>query len=128
MIRSLVLVCGSRSWPDRTIIENRIAQLDPGTIIITGGASGADAQAAQAAREHGLFVAEFAVTGALWRRHGKAAGILRNHAMLDLHPDLVIAFTNGDTPGTDSTIAEARRRGISVETVRNLGLPPAMKA
>jgi ABC-type Fe3+-hydroxamate transport system substrate-binding protein len=39
---------------------------------------------------------------------------MRNAAMLDLQPDLVIAFSNG-SPGTNSTMTEARRRGIPVE-------------
>lgn len=50
----------------------------------------------------------------LWESFGQRAGYLRNLAMLQLEPDLVIAFTNG-SPGTQHTIDEARRRGIPVE-------------
>lgn len=49
-----------------------------------------------------------------WDLYRKRAGFLRNCAMLDLEPDLVIAFTTG-SPGTQLTINEARKRGISVE-------------
>ncbi len=50
-----------------------------------------------------------------WERHGRRAGHLRNLAMLDYPPDLVLAFWDGQSPGTRHTITEARRRGIPVE-------------
>lgn len=109
-----VLVCGSRNWPDRGAVVDRVGELPDGSIVIAGEATGPDQWARCAAVERGLFVAEVPVRSEHWRRHGKAAGHRRNRAMLDLGVDLVIAFYN-DSAGTKGTIEEARRRGVTTE-------------
>jgi hypothetical protein len=106
-----VLVCGSRDWPDLAAIYDRIAALPAGSLVIEGGAPGADLMAARAARKAGLHCAEVA---ALWD-NGRRAGPGRNRAMLDLEPELVIAFQVGNSSGTQDTMNEARKRGIPVE-------------
>jgi len=95
----------------------RLSQLPTGTTIVHGGASGADGLARKAARA--LHLNETAYP-ADWKRYGKRAGIVRNLEMLDLAPALVLAFWDGQSPGTRHTIEEARRRGIEVEVI-----PPA---
>lgn len=109
-----VLVCGSRDWHNLSAIERRIAQLPDDTLVIEGGAWGADRMARFAAQQRGLFVAEVRCDDPHWKRYGKRAGHMRNAAMLDLQPDIVIAFSNG-SPGTNGTMTDARRRGIPVE-------------
>jgi ABC-type Fe3+-hydroxamate transport system substrate-binding protein len=47
-----------------------------------------------------------------WERWGKSAGMLRNVQMLAAKPDLVIAFYDGKSKGTEHTIREAHKRGI----------------
>jgi hypothetical protein len=108
-----VLVCGSRDWDDCDTINRRVAELPQGSIVIQGGARGADRMARHAAALAGLHCAE---VPALWR-NGKGAGPARNRAMLDLEPDLVIAFQRdaSHSHGTQHTVDEARRRGIPVE-------------
>lgn len=110
-----VLICGSRDWKDTAAIRARVNALPDDTIVIEGGAVGADANARHFAEQRGLFVADMAVRSSHWRRHGKGAGHKRNHAMLDLGPDLVIAFQRNASNGTQGTIDEARRRGVAVE-------------
>lgn len=114
MSEDRVLICGSRNWDGFREIDMRVAALPPDAIVISGRADGADMIAAKSARSHGLFVAEVACTDEHWERYRKRAGFLRNLKMLDLEPDLVIAFTTG-SPGTQLTIDEARRRGIPIE-------------
>jgi hypothetical protein len=106
-----VLICGSRTWTDRGIIDHRIAGLPVNAVVIHGGAKGADTMAGEAARAQGLHTA---VVEPLWDLFGNAAGHRRNHAMLALRPSLVIAFTHGSR-GTQGTIDEARKLGIPVE-------------
>lgn len=110
-----VVVCGSRDWQDVNAIFNRLSGL-PGEheeiTILQGSASGADSIAAWAADQLGFEVRGFPAN---WRKHGKAAGPIRNRVMLDQNPDLVIAFQHGESRGTQDTIDEARRRGIPVE-------------
>jgi hypothetical protein len=66
-----VLVCGSRGWLDSAAIVRRIDKLPDDTIVIAGGALGADHAAAFYARHRGLFVAEVACTDLHWERFGK---------------------------------------------------------
>ncbi len=111
-----VLVCGCRHWQWFEIIYGRLAKLPSDTIIIEGGASGADRQARGAALDIGLEVVEFP---AAWKKHGKAAGPIRNIKMLDAKPHLVIAFHDDleNSKGTKHLVGEARKRGIEVEII-----------
>ena len=110
-----VLVCGSRDWADISAIKNAIYGLPTGAIVIHGGAIGADKNAGHFATRRGLFVAEVPVKGQHWELYGHGAGPARNCAMLDLRPDLVLAFQRNCSRGTQHTIDEAHRRGIPVE-------------
>ncbi len=112
---SLVLFCGSRDWTDLAAIGQRVGALPTGTVVMTGGARGADAHARAAAVVRGLFVAEIQVDSRHWDRYGNRAGLLRNDAMLSLNPELVVAFQCHGSRGTQYTIDAARRRGITVE-------------
>jgi hypothetical protein len=86
----------------------------PQTTIIVGDARGADTAAYWSARccNHPVRVFK-----ADWKTHGKKAGIIRNLEMLDEKPDLVIAFWDGKSRGTNHTITESRKRGIPVEVI-----------
>lgn len=106
-----VLVCGSRRWTDGRRIAAHLATLPMGTTVVVGGAVGADHLAAREAHGLGLKVE---VHAADWARHGRRAGVLRNLEMLDSGVDLVLAFWDGVSKGTQHTISEARNRGIPV--------------
>lgn len=107
----IVVVCGSRDWADAQAVVDRVKALPSGTIVIQGDAPGVDRTARWAAHQAGFHCATMR---ALWR-NGNGAGHARNRAMLDLRPDLVIAFQRNGSRGTQGTIDEARRRGIDVE-------------
>lgn len=107
-----VLVCGSRDWLQPAVISKRLKQLPAGSCIVHGAARGADVMAASIAIGMGFSVDVFPAN---WRHHGRAAGYIRNLAMLDTKPDLVLAFQRNGSRGTQHTIDEARRRGIPVE-------------
>jgi hypothetical protein len=113
-----VLVCGSRDSGDpehaRMEIHKRLQALPEGTTILHGGAHGVDMWVDAIA--YGLGI-KTRVYLADWEHYGRSAGILRNNDMLDLKPNLVIAFWNGFSRGTRHTISEARKRGIPVEVI-----------
>lgn len=112
---SVILVCGSREWTDQALIHRRLAywrEPDMAQVVIHGAAKGADTQAARIAKDLGYTVEPFPAD---WRKHGKPAGIIRNIAMLDRNPDLVIAFQVNGSRGTQHTISAARTRGYQVE-------------
>lgn len=113
-----VLVCGSRSWSRPTLIGKRLAKLPRGTEVIHGGARGADEFAAIYARALGLKETAYPAD---WRGKGRRAGIIRNLEMLDQNPDLVLAFWDGESRGTQHTIDEAESRGIRVEILYEAG-------
>ncbi len=111
----VVLVCGSRGWGDRAMIERYIRKLaeqddDRSLVVIHGGAKGADTIAGEVATDLG---AEVRVFEANWSR-GKSAGNARNIEMLDEKPERVGAFSLG-TSGTRHTVEVARERGIPVD-------------
>jgi hypothetical protein len=93
-------------------MRSKLRDLPRGTIIVHGGAHGADRMAGELAHALGL---EERVMLPDWDGRGRRAGIERNIAMLDLYPDRVLAFWDGASTGTGHTIHEARRRGIPVD-------------
>ncbi len=112
-----ILICGDRNWSDRKVIEQVIISFPPETIIIHGGCRGADLIAACWAKVYGLDVIEFPAD---WKKHGKAAGPIRNQQMLDegkpeevwaFHPDI------SKSKGTKDMVNRARKAGILVEMV-----------
>lgn len=109
-----VLVCGSRTWTDAARVRERLQALPPDTTIIHGGAGGADRLAAREAQSIGLRVRAFPAD---WDGLGKRAGFIRNLAMFDQRPDLVLAFWDGRSRGTAHVVGEAHRRRIPVEII-----------
>lgn len=111
------ILCGSRDWSDPAPILRaiqRLAGLADRPEVIHGGARGADAIAAGIAAGLGLSVrAELAD----WVGRGKAAGPERNQRMLQLRPDLVIAFKDGfnyalSRGGTENMVKIAKAAGV----------------
>lgn len=96
-----------------------MANLPDGTVVIHGGAQGADMIAGEIAETMGLEIMEFKITKADWKKHGKAAGPMRNSMMLGQgNPDSVIAFRMpGYSPGTDDMIRQAEAAGVPVQIV-----------
>src|SRR5690348_8461909 len=95
-----VLVCGSRNFGNFVWLNHEldlIHKRSPITLLIEGGANGADHLARQWANRRRIPVA---TEPADWEQHGRAAGPIRNSAMLVKHqPDLVVAFP-GNGRGT----------------------------
>lgn len=109
-----VLVCGDRAWTAREMIREVLEQARP-TLVIHGGARGADTLAGEVAEEMDLPVKVFPAD---WKRYGKAAGVLRNQQMLDEgQPDLVLAFHTDLTcsKGTLDMVRRAKAAGIRFE-------------
>lgn len=78
-------------------------------IIINGAAKGVDSASTDWAIVNFSQLEEYPAD---WKKHGKAAGIIRNKQMLDLGVDLVIAFPGGT--GTADMVKKAKKAGIKV--------------
>lgn len=108
-----ILVCGGRTYGDKMTLASYLEMYAPPfSIIIQGGAQGADRLAKLWAKSHGVHCAE---VEALWTRFGRAAGTRRNSAMLALKPDLCLAFPGGS--GTENMIQQCEDLGIAVVRV-----------
>jgi len=108
-----ILVCGGRDYRD---YERACAVLwgihdkTPISMIIEGGARGADYHAFMWAIEAGVPYEEYKADWNVW---GKKAGHLRNQRMIDEgRPDLVIAFPGGS--GTADMVKRAKNAMIEV--------------
>lgn len=114
-----VLVCGGRDYKDKRKVWQRLNKFvaTDHLFIIEGGAKGADTLAAEYAQENGIPVA---TVRANWEFYGKRAGSLRNEWMLDLEPDLVIAFHSDikNSNGTKHCIYKAGERDIPTELIK----------
>lgn len=111
-----VLVCGGRDFNDAALMNFWLATFHrrtPITMLIHGGAKGADKMAGRWAQASGIHAAEVM---ALWDALGRAAGPMRNEAMLLLQPDHVVAFPGGR--GTAHMVGLSLAADIPVTTVR----------
>lgn len=143
MIRS-ILVCGSRNWPQDKLwfvtakMIEAVEEQDECPRIISGGARGVDRWAIEEAERlnwstHIERADWDAVEGKASSRirvrpdgskYDLLAGFDRNLRMLDMGPDLVLAFRWQGSGGTQHTIDNARARGIPVEVFTEDNLVP----
>lgn len=106
-----VLVCGGITFDNWKTVHRELSGIGP-TVIIQGGAPGADRLAAKYADVNGVPLVTYP---ALWSR-GKKAGPERNAFMLeDSRPDIVVAFPGGR--GTQDMVDRARKAGLLVTEV-----------
>lgn len=91
-------------------------KLPRNAIIIHGAAQGADHIAGKAASALGFDVI---AVPAKWHIYGRSAGPRRNKEMLDMNPNLVIAFHADITKskGTKNMLSIARRAKIDTELI-----------
>lgn len=110
-----VLVCGGRDFNDPTLLNNALDQLHKQhgfTTLVHGDARGADRLAHQWATNNNVTPEPHPAD---WKKHGKAAGPIRNREMLDTKPDLVVAFPGGK--GTRDMTRQAANAGVQVINV-----------
>lgn len=120
----ILLITGSRHWTNRARIAEVLSSFTP-TLIIHGGAPGADTLAGEVASWRQIPVH---IEYAEWERYGHAAGPVRNRKMLAMKPDLVIAFHDdiAASKGTRHCLAAARQLNIPtilVTTIARVAIP-----
>jgi hypothetical protein len=113
-----IAVVGSRTFNDR---EKLFKELDlfhlakPISLIISGGARGADQLAEDWAQERGISTQIFIPD---WETHGKSAGFIRN-ADIIRSCDECIAFWDGKSRGTLHSINLAKAKKIPLKIIKN---------
>ncbi len=121
-----ILVCGGRSYNNWDQLSKTLDDICfqrewihppdeygnwlPYVTIVHGGAKGADTLATDWAVVNWCCLT---IHAADWKKHGKAAGPIRNQQMLDSEKiDLVVAFPGGT--GTADMVSRAKQAGLEV--------------
>lgn len=116
-----VLVCGGRDYADAFCVYAYLDELhakQPISLLLTGGADGADELAFQWAMSRQI---NTMIVPAKWDKYrfsaGKSgknpAGPIRNQEMLDKgQPDLIVAFPGGR--GTRDMVTKGKEAGVTV--------------
>ena len=79
------------------------------TELIHGGAKGADALAGKWADANGV---RQVISKPDWGRYRRGAAVKNNQTMVDMGPDVVVAFPGGK--GTADLVRRARKAGIRI--------------
>lgn len=106
-------IVGSRDFIDYALFKRQVDMVLP-TMIISGGAKGADALAKRYALEEGVPYVECVAN---WDKLGKSAGMIRNGTIIEL-AEIVIAFWDGKSKGTENAMKRARGKGKPVSVLR----------
>ena len=116
-----VVIAGFRDYNDyeeaKTYIDGCLADVRKthNIIIVSGGASGADALGERYAKENGFEIERYPAD---WKKYGRSAGPIRNQQMAEVC-DFVICFWDGQSRGTRSMIncAKNMRKDVLVKMI-----------
>jgi hypothetical protein len=112
-----IIVCGSRDWRDyetiRRVLDDLLDTRGPFTLVHGACPTGADS----IARAWGVGLVPVEAHPADWQGKGNAAGPERNEAMAELGADLLLAFWDGRSRGTQDMIRRGVAHGIPVRIV-----------
>jgi YspA, cpYpsA-related SLOG family len=119
--KRIVLVTGGRDYSDADKIFEVLDSYHP-DFLIEGGAMGVDALSKSWAEDRGI---HYASVPALWNKHGRVAGPMRNGVMVAMSKTfasigievLVIAFPGGT--GTANCVSQAKLAGLDVIEVKD---------
>ena len=114
-----IIIAGGRDFSNWSQLEDACDTIvgiwQPSYVeIVSGGAKGADDMGETYALQHGIDVKCFPAD---WAGLGKRAGILRNIEMAN-YADVLIAFWDGKSKGTDHMIHMALDYGLEVHVYR----------
>lgn len=119
-----LIVTGSRDWDDYDHFAESLEvftyyKYPKKVTLVHGGARGADSMCDQWAERWNHWRpgwVDVKIHHADWKRHGKAAGPIRNQKMIDenLDADFVLAFPLGESRGTRHCMQYASERGLIV--------------
>lgn len=102
-------VIGSRDFNDYNLLKSELDKIFI-TMIISGGAAGADDFSQRYAKENGLPILIFYPN---WNKEGKSAGYKRNVKIIKAC-DEVIAFWDGKSKGTQHGINLAKDKKVKI--------------
>jgi len=108
-----IAIVGSREFTDYEFMKEKFFEVTKDlkvSVIVSGGARGADTLAERLADE---ILAEKAIFPANWKAFGKGSGFIRNSEIVN-NSDIILAFPIGKSSGTWDTIRKGQNKGIPV--------------
>jgi hypothetical protein len=99
-----VAVIGSRNFNNYELVKETLTNLDI-TLLISGGAKGADSLGERYATENNISTLIFKPD---WKRYGRGAGMIRNTDIVN-NSDIVVAFWDGTSKGTLDSIRKVEK-------------------
>lgn len=112
-----IAIVGSRSFSDCAVLESWILShiaAESISLVISGGASGADTLAEQFAKKFNIPTMIFLPD---WKKYGRRAGIIRNVDIIK-NCDICFAFWDGQSRGTKNDIELCQRYSKTVYIYR----------
>jgi hypothetical protein len=109
-----VAIVGSRDFANLDVVRACVAQLPPGTVVVSGGSRGVERAAEEAATTRGLLVERVRPEANM---SGPERYAIRNE-LLVAAAERMIAFWDGVSAGTADAIARARAAGKAVDVRR----------
>lgn len=106
------IIAGTRTFNDFKLVQRTMLTIEC-TTVLSGEAKGADKLGEKWAKINDIPVERYP---ALWERHGKSAGFIRNCDMAR-EADQLVAFWDGKSRGTAHMIKEAKRRKLKVMVI-----------
>lgn len=117
MNKERVCISGSRGFKNLHKIDYIIkTRISSNSIIVHGGAVGVDQRAEEVAKSIGI---ETEIWKPDWKKYGRAAGPIRNREMVRTC-DCLIAFWDGNSKGTKSTIDAAKEFRIATKVINDI--------
>lgn len=111
-----IIVCGSRTFDDYALLSkmmNGLTRKFKEMVIVSGAAKGADALGERWAFSRMITVKRFHPD---WETYGKGAYSRRNQEMID-YADRLVAFHDGESPGTKQMIELARKKHMKCKVI-----------
>ena len=102
---------GSRHFPELDRVRSFVALLPADATVVTGGASGVDAAAGEAARARQLGLIK--LPPRFEESSDPAASARRNQQLVDA-AEVLVAFWDGESAGTRKTVERALESGREV--------------
>jgi hypothetical protein len=110
-----IIIAGGRDFDNYLLLLEAVVKSGFDiTEVVSGGAPGADSLGERFARDMEIPMKQFPAD---WKKHGKAAGPIRNGEMA-LYADALIAMWDGVSTGTANMIKQAIDRGLKVHVER----------
>lgn len=114
-----LIIAGTRTiHPDFGVLDQETRSIEAAlgkhiTVVLCGGARGADAAGKRWAEARGIKVEMW---NADWERFGMRAGHMRNEQMAN-HADALLLLWDGESRGSKSMLRYATKKGLRVRQV-----------